>query len=114
MPEDDNGTTRDEGPAAAIESSNATSITVTTPPHAKGKVDVVITNAGGQQHVLKEAFEYVDTTGSPGAGADKPTETVTTTAGEGEDDVEKIDGCDVDIEDETPDEDLPMTEGGVR
>jgi hypothetical protein len=30
-----------------------------------------------------------------------------------EDDESLIDGCEVIIEDETPDEDLPMTEGGV-
>lgn len=30
-----------------------------------------------------------------------------------EDDESDIDGCDVKIEDDTPDEDLPATEGGV-
>ena len=30
-----------------------------------------------------------------------------------EDDESRIDGCDLPIEDETPDEDLPATEGGV-
>jgi hypothetical protein len=30
-----------------------------------------------------------------------------------EDDEGQIDGCDVPIKDETPDEDLPITEGGV-
>ena len=30
-----------------------------------------------------------------------------------EDDESHIDGCDVPIEDETPDEELPVTEGGV-
>jgi hypothetical protein len=32
---------------------------------------------------------------------------------EPEDEESQIDGCDVDIENATPDEDLPETEGGV-
>lgn len=35
------------------------------------------------------------------------------TAPDPEDDESDIDGCDVPIEDVTPDEDLPVTEGGV-
>jgi hypothetical protein len=34
-------------------------------------------------------------------------------APDAEDDESDIDGCDVPIEDATPDEDLPVTEGGV-
>jgi hypothetical protein len=127
---------------AKVAASSNTSITVTTPPHPAGKVDVVIINDDDQQHVLKEGFEYVDpaaggsgtgagtantaATGTTGAGgttgtgaASGPTEattattTTTATALDEEKDVDKIDGCDIDIIDETPDEDLPMTEGGV-
>jgi len=120
---------------AKMTASSGTSVTVTTPPHPAGKVDVVITNEDKQQHVIKGGFEYIQPAGgggpSPGTastggetttGADASTSaagettaatTTTATALDEEEDVDKIDGCDVDIIDETPDEDLPMAEGGV-
>jgi hypothetical protein len=115
------------GVEATIESSTETSITVTTPAHAAGKVDVVIINDDQQQHLIKEGFEYVEPGAGPGAGvgagAGAGAGAAGAAAGAGagaagaapdeEQDVDAIDGCDVDIVDETPDEDLPMAEGGV-
>jgi hypothetical protein len=48
------------GLAAEVTSSSPKSITVTTPAHAKGKVDVVVTNDDKQQGISKEGFEYVE------------------------------------------------------
>jgi IPT/TIG domain len=102
---------------ATTVSSTPTSITVTTPPHAAGKVDVAVINEDQQQHVIKDGFEYVEPV--PGGGADAGADATTGAAATGaaatgeEQDIEAVDGCDVDIVDETPDEDLPMAEGGV-
>ena len=70
--------------------------------------------------MLKEGFEYeepvTEAGAGAGAGAGVVTEAATGATGGGledEEDVDKIDGCDVDIVEETPDEDLPMAEGGV-
>jgi hypothetical protein len=108
--------------AGNVTASTNTSVTVITPPHAKGKVDVTIVNDDKQENVVKEGFEYEEPAAAPGAGAGAGaatgvvTEATTTATGGGldeEQDVDKIDGCDVDIVEETPDEDLPMSEGGV-
>ncbi len=52
------------GVAATITGNTATSITVTTPPHAAGLVDVVVTTPGGTA-TLQAAYIYVDTTAIP-------------------------------------------------
>lgn len=44
--------------AKAVTFSSATSLIATTPEHAAGKVDVVITNPDKQSVTLKEGFEY--------------------------------------------------------
>jgi hypothetical protein len=92
--------------ASAILFKDPTKLTATTPAHAAGIVDVEVINPNKLKSVLTGAFTYADAPGSEktdGAVA-QPV---------GGDNVETIDGCDVDIVDETPDEDLPITEGGV-
>lgn len=48
------------GVEADVTSESPTSITVKTPPHAKGKVDVVIRNEDKQKVIVKEGFEYIE------------------------------------------------------
>lgn len=82
---------------AVVTSSSSTAIEVITPASTSGPgaVDVEISNPDGQKITLSQGYTYLASDG-------------------GEDEsVETIDGCDVDIIDETPDEDLPITEGGV-
>jgi hypothetical protein len=88
------------GQPAVITSSTSTAIEVLTPPSVSGPgvVDVEVTNPDGQKATLARAYTYVEANGDSVAGDNS---------------VEAIDGCDVDIIDETPDEDLPPTEGGV-
>jgi hypothetical protein len=80
--------------ATLVTFTNATTIKATTPPHAAGTVEVVVTNPDAQEGSPKEQFTYLDATETDPDGDD-------------------LDGCDVDIEDETADEDLPAAEGGV-
>ena len=89
------------GQPAVVTSSTDTTIEVVTPPSVSGPavVDVEVSNPDGQKATLSRGYTYLE--GSVDAGA-------------GGDDLETIDGCDVDIIDETPDEDLPITEGGVN
>ena len=87
------------------------------PPQAdttKPKVDVVVINSDGQQSTERDGYEYKDppagsTAGaSPGdSGSEQPVH------GEGGDE-NAIDGCDVQLKLDTPDEALPITEGGVE
>lgn len=91
---------------------SATSITADTPA-GTGVVDVIITNADGQKATAKQAFTYTKDEGQD-AQKERSTqmaeETVNTNA---EDEESDFDGCDVEITDETPDEDLPEATGGV-
>ena len=48
------------GVVAEVTSESPTSITVKTPAHAKGKVDVVITNEDKEKVIVKEGFEYLE------------------------------------------------------
>ena len=92
--------------SGAVTFENATTIKVITPPHEAGEVEVVITNPDGQEGSPKERFRYLETYEE---GGENEGETDPTTR----ESVETIDGCDVDIIDETPDEDLPRAGGGV-
>jgi hypothetical protein len=61
-----------DGQPAALVSGGATSLVVTSPAHAAGAVDVVVTNADGQSATLAAAFTYVSgptLTVSPTSGA---------------------------------------------
>jgi len=95
-----NGVVVKFGGQPAVTSSTSTTIEVVTPARASGPavVDVEVTNPDGQKATLSQGYTYLE--GNGDAGAESA-------------DVETIDGCDVDIVDETPDEDLPITEGGV-
>lgn len=88
------------GQPAVVTSSTSTTIEVVTPASASGPavVDVEVTNPDGQKATLSQGYTYLD--GSVDLGLS-------------DDNVDAIDGCDVDILNETPDEDLPPTEGGV-
>jgi hypothetical protein len=85
---------------AVVTSSTSTAIEVVTPASVSGPavVDVEITNPDGQKATLARGYTYLETNGDSVAGDNS---------------IETIDGCDVDIINETPDEDLPPTEGGV-
>jgi len=59
--------------ATGVSVTSSTSITATTPAHAAGKADVVVTNADGQSGTLSQAFTYAVpgptiTSISPGTG----------------------------------------------
>jgi hypothetical protein len=99
-------------PAASVVFVNATTLKATAPAHAAGDVEVIVANPDGQEGSPRERFTYVNAGGGATEGAD----TAATTASATTDDetVETIDGCDVDIIEETPDVDLPMAEGGVE
>lgn len=55
--------------AATVESVAEKLITVSTPPHEAGKVDVVVTNTDKQSQTAAKAFEYVDAPTPPPTGA---------------------------------------------
>jgi hypothetical protein len=95
-----------ENAATDIVFVNATTLTLKT-PSGTGVVDVVVTNPDAQKATAKQAFAYtaVDTAA---AGAEAPVD------GEETGDEDAIDGCDVKLEADTPDEALPITEGGVK
>jgi thermitase len=46
------------GSPASVASQTETTVTVTTPPHAAGKVDVSVVNPDGQQHTLADGYTY--------------------------------------------------------
>ena len=77
-----------------------TIVTAATPA-GTGVVDVIITNADGQQATAANAYTYLS--GANGGGGD---------AG-GADANDEQDVHDLDLKPDTPDEDLPITEGGV-
>jgi hypothetical protein len=74
-----------DNPAVNITLVDETTLTVETPA-GEGVVDVIVTNPDGQKVTAAGAYTY---------------------------DEDTIDGCDVDLKDDTADEDLPITEGGV-
>ena len=53
--------------ATAVAAASATSITATTPPHAAGSADVVVTNPDGQSGRLAGAFNYETPVSAPPA-----------------------------------------------
>jgi len=55
------------GVAATVESVDEKLIQVSTPPHAPGKVDVVVTNTDKQTQTASKAYEYRDDTPAPTA-----------------------------------------------
>ena len=97
-----------DGVDATVISASETSITVTTPPHAKGKVSMTVTNEDKQIFTAKEAFEYTEPASGAAGGAGDPESTA---SGE---EVDELDGHDAEIKPDTPDEELPITEGGVK
>jgi IPT/TIG domain len=113
-------------PADPVVFVNATTLKATTPAHAAGDVEVIVANPDGQEGSPRERFTYVDGGGGATNGSDTAATTGTTaaitaaaaattaTATAEDETVETIDGCDVDIIEETPDVDLPMAEGGVE
>jgi hypothetical protein len=84
-------------PATDVTVVSETTITANTPAGA-GVVDVVVTNADGTTKTATQAYTYDTEESSDGSSAD-PTD---------EQDVH-----DLDLKPDTPDEDLPITEGGV-
>lgn len=99
-------------PATSVTFVNATTIKAITPQHEPGTVEVIATNPDGQEGSPKERFTYL----APGGGAAVTGATSVTgqTAVTGEGGHEDlIDGCDVEFDADTADQDLPITEGGV-
>jgi hypothetical protein len=54
--------------ATNVQVVNSTEITLTTPAHAEGTVDVIVTNSDGQTATLPHAFQYVKQSGGSGGG----------------------------------------------
>ncbi len=50
-----------DGLDAPVVAASSTEIAVTTPPHATGKVNVVVTNPDGQSQTLTNGFAYIGT-----------------------------------------------------
>lgn len=89
--------------SATVVFVDATTLKAISPPHEPGTVSLVLVNPDGKEIIATAQFTYT----APG---DAQTNSTGSAASESVDD---IDGCDVDIIDETPDQDLPMAEGGV-
>ena len=92
-------------------SNNAIEVIAPSSSSGPASVDILITNPDGQTVILANGYTYL-ANGSGGitgalATVEKPV------TGEGGDD-ELIDGCDVDLKADTADEELPITEGGVK
>jgi hypothetical protein len=98
--------------ASGVVFTGATKLTAVTPPHAPGVVDVEVSNPNNLKAVLTGGFTYVPESAGSGAGAE--VDAVSVGLSPAEADVETIDGCDVELEADTPDEALPITEGGVK
>ena len=100
------------GVGGTVTSTSSTAIEVIAPASSAGpaSVDVEITNPDGKTVTLTKGYTYL-ANGRRGMGARAPAERPVT--GEGGDD-ELIDGCDVDLKADTADEELPITEGGVK
>jgi hypothetical protein len=90
-------------PATNVIVVSETSITADTPA-GQGTVDVIVTNADGQKVTAKAAYTYL---------VDGATDSVESPVHGEDGDEDSIDGCDVKCVPDTPDEDLPITEGGV-
>ncbi len=102
-------------PAASVTFVNATTIKAVTPLHDSGPVEVIVTNPDGQEGSPKERFTYVATPASSnggGVGPTAPAGGIDAAAADAV--VETLDGCGLEVVDETPDEELPITEGGVE
>lgn len=92
--------------ATAVTVVSDTSITATTPA-GEGVVDVIVTNTDGTKKTATLAYTYL----AGGGGAENDgTEGGGTEAGGA---VNDLDVHDIDLKPDTPDEDLPITEGGV-
>lgn len=99
-------------PATSVTFTNATTIKAVTPAHDPGIVEVVVTNPDGQEGAPKSSFTYLAVV-PPVPG----TETVVSDgAGGAEGDDAGDDGAahDTELKADTPDEDLPITKGGVE
>jgi hypothetical protein len=87
-------------PATNIEIVNDTTIRVDVPAGEAGVVDVEVVNESGQKSTKAKGYTY--TSGETGESG-----------GSGEA-VDALDGHDANITADTPDENLPITEGGVE
>lgn len=101
--------------APSVLFNDSTKLTATTPPHAAGVVDVVVTNPNSFKAVLKGGFTYLADAATAPNGATGLSETTTGTvpenvAGAAAD---ELDVHDVELKTDTADEELPITEGGV-
>lgn len=101
------------GIGGTVVSTSSTAIEVITPASSSGPgaVDILITNPDGTTVTLAKGYTYLANDSGAATGAVSTVEKPVT--GEGGDD-ELIDGCDVDLKADTADEELPITEGGVR
>lgn len=97
--------------APSVLFKDSTRLSVTTPANAAGIVDVEVINPNKLKAALKGGFTYLADVGGtiaagPG-GASGDTAAVTGA-------VDELDGHDADLKADTPDEHLPITEGGVE
>jgi hypothetical protein len=101
------------GIGSTVTSTSSTAIEVIAPASASGAgtVDILVTNPDGTTVTLTKGYTYLANGSGAISGAAATVEKPVT--GEGGDD-ELIDGCDVDLKTDTADEELPITEGGVK
>lgn len=95
--------------ASTVLFSSATKLTAVTPPHAPGLVDIEVTNPNKLKSILTGGFTYVPESPTAAAG----NESAATVGLDDGADADMLDGCAVEMVEETPDEALPISEGGV-
>jgi hypothetical protein len=91
---------------------NETIITADTPA-GEGVVDVIV-DADGKKATASKAFTYIAASPGSDVGDAAVNAVKKDDQADPEDDESDIDGCDVEITDETPDEELPEAKGGVQ
>ena len=99
-------------PATAIVVKDPSTLTAATPAHAAGAVDVEVIYPNQSKADLKGGFTYADDAngGVPAQGSAAAGSAAGATGDAVADD---LDVHDLDLKPDTPDEDLPITEGGV-
>lgn len=99
-------------PATAVVVKDPSTLTAVTPAHAPGAVDVEVIYPNQLKTSLKSGFTYADDANG-GVPADGAAAAGSAAAASGDAATDELDVHDLDLKPDTPDEDLPITEGGV-
>jgi hypothetical protein len=97
-------------PATAIVVKDPSTLTAATPAHAAGAVDVEVIYPSQLKADLKGGFTYTD---DANAGVPANSAAGGEAGAAGDAAADELDVHDLDLKPDTPDEDLPITEGGV-